>query len=230
MSPYDNQPPQVAALANRFNPQLLAPQGDSLQRQGPPVTSGQIQPTGLQPQSSPAYNGLMQRFNLRPQVQALAQQYNPQFTPQMLGGNPNAAPMQNQFQLAQQMQNNAVQFAQPPSWNNPQGMAQPTPQQLQQFNNQIQMAEAQASLANNMGNMQPAANPSFTPAGQAQNNFLTTPTPQYMPNVAVPQGGFQPATLTQGVQTHPMAGTGRGIGMAQPYGGGVHGLARFYAR
>src|SRR5512146_1966469 len=84
---YPYQPPQIAALANRYNPQ---PMGAPIMSQAPPTTSGQIQPSGLQPQASPAMNGLMDRFNLRPQVAALAQQYNPQFTPQMFGGNPNA--------------------------------------------------------------------------------------------------------------------------------------------
>src|SRR5512146_3297324 len=84
---YPYQPPQIAALANRYNPQ---PMGAPIMSQAPPTTSGQIQPSGLQPQASPAMNGLMDRFNLRPQVAALAQQYNPQFTPQMFGGDPNA--------------------------------------------------------------------------------------------------------------------------------------------
>src|SRR5512135_2653727 len=106
---YPYQPPQIAALANRYNPQQM---GAPIMSQAPPTTSGQIQPSGLQPQASPAMNGLMDRFNLRPQVAALAQQYNPQFTPQMLGGNPNAQmppgfqQSMAQYQLGQQMQQN----------------------------------------------------------------------------------------------------------------------------
>src|SRR6185369_4922707 len=85
--------PQVAALANRFNPQY-APE----QRQGQPTTSGQIQPSGLQPQPPPA-------MGIRPQIAALAQQYNPQFNPQGVGQQPfDLGAWQQQMALQQQAQ------------------------------------------------------------------------------------------------------------------------------
>lgn len=207
MYPFNYQPPQITALANRLNPQTVDNYAAPVMSQAPPANSGQIQPSGLQPQ--PMVNNMMR---MRPQITALAQQYNPQFVPQMMGGNPNAAPMQPQLQqaqydLAQKMQNNP--------------------------------ASAMFGYKN-WWNPQPAYNPSFTPAGQAQNNFLTTPTSP-VPQVAVPQGGFAPTMLTGSLPTQMSAGGPQparqfvpgALGASQRTGGlsqGINGLARYYMR
>ncbi len=222
MYPYN---PQVAALANRYNPQYRQDDTAPLQRQGAPTTSGQIQPAGLQPQHAP--------MNMRPGVAALARQYNPQFNPQTAGMQNMQDQMQNQFNLGlqqtqnQQPMNLGNQYAQQfgAAMNNPnmdQMQRQMAVAQMQQANQQPGFTPGYANNPQYWNNQQPAYNPGFTQAGQAQNNFLTTPTARAYP-AAQPVAGMPqlPMNGYNGAMTQPnYAG----------YGGGVGGLARFYTR
>ena len=96
---------------------------------------------------------------------------------------------------------------------------------------------AQNNYANLYGQIM--SNPNMNPQQQqtamtnAQQNPQPAPwTPATQMN-ALTGGAYSaqtPMTTQPGVPQQPMRGMGAGVGMAQPYGGGVGGLARFYTR
>jgi len=211
--------PQVAALANRFNPQY-APE----QRQGQPTTSGQIQPSGLQPQPPPA--------GLRPQIAALAQQYNPQFNPQSVGQQQfdlgawqqqMAAQQAQQAQMAQQGQPGNVMFNLGVPYGGFPGAQQPGQP----------MPPVAADNGGGGNNMPPKYMlPPGTPGG-----YGGPPLPTSFHNAADPfnffGGGNGPASAGNVIPNSPHTGNFTTGSMGVPGSGmsaGARGLARYYMR